>query len=220
MREAKRQSHEGEGQGRAGRGRSVMVRRAVQRSGNPSGNVTGGAEARSRKEAFTLLELLLAATLACAVLAAAWGWLWAVAVAAHEAGKRTDLSSSLAFARRQILRDARAAHGLAAPDGAAGCGAHSLALELGTVPATSDPVQYAVNDSRGVLWRRTPSSHVAEGVTRFDVSYYAADGAEIAPTAGGRVSPSELPKVALVRIAVALESGRAEREARWSVVIP
>jgi prepilin-type N-terminal cleavage/methylation domain-containing protein len=173
-----------------------------------------------RHAGFTLVELLLAASLAVVVLTAAWSWLWTVAAAAHRSGDAAEVASSLAFARRQLLRDAHQATALAAPATGAGCGAHALALQLPGTAAAPEIVQYAVSASRATLWRKTSSNYVAEGVTRFDVVYLRAAGSEVLPEADGGLSSEDLEAVRVVRVSVAMAAGSAAAAATWSLGLP
>ena len=169
---------------------------------------------------FTLVELLLAASLAGVVLTAAWSWLWTVAASAHRSGEAAEVTSSLAFARRQLLRDAHLAVGLAAPVAGADCGAHALALHLPGTPTAPEIVQYAVNASRQTLWRKTSSSYVAEGVTRFDVAYLDAEGDEVSPGSDGRLSAAAIALVRVVRVSVEIASGSTAGAATWTIGLP
>jgi prepilin-type N-terminal cleavage/methylation domain-containing protein len=167
---------------------------------------------------FSLIELLVVLVVACGLLSAAWGWFWTVNGRVERNAEGADASTSLAFARRLVLRELRGAASLAAPVSGPGCGSRSLAL----VPGAETPiglVQYVWDPAREVLWRASSSNHVAEGVTDFLVTYYDAAGRPVEPAKGDALDAAELSGVRTVGVRVALSSGTATAVAEWVVAL-
>jgi prepilin-type N-terminal cleavage/methylation domain-containing protein len=167
---------------------------------------------------FSLVELLVVLVVACGLLAAAWGWFWTVNGRVERNAEGADASTSLAFARRLMLRELRGAASLAAPVVGPGCGSSSLAL----VPGAATPtglVQYVWDPAREVLWRGSSSNHVAEGVTDFRVTYYDAAGRPLEPGEGDALDAEELSSVHSVGVRVALCSGAVTTGAQWVVAL-
>jgi len=139
--------------------------------------------ARSRR-GFSLVELLIAVSLASALLAASWGWVWTTASAARRTDARAQGATARAFAARMLRADLAASVGLCPPDLGV-CGPTTLAL-LCRDPqvGTEKVVTIAWDPRRGVLWRNAPGSYLAEGVTSCRVRYFACDGGELLPVDG------------------------------------
>jgi prepilin-type N-terminal cleavage/methylation domain-containing protein len=167
---------------------------------------------------FSLVELLVVLVVACGLLTAAWGWFWTVNERVQRNAEGADASTSLAFARRLLLRELRATAALAAPAAGQGCGPHSLAL----VPGAETPsglVQYTWDPARQVLWRASSSSHVADGVTDFLITYYDAAGRPVEATADDPLNAAQLSLVRSVDVRIALCSGPATTVAVWTVAL-
>jgi prepilin-type N-terminal cleavage/methylation domain-containing protein len=167
---------------------------------------------------FSLVELLVVLVAASGLLAAAWGWFWTVNARVDRGTEGAEASTSLAFARRLMLRELRGAASLAAPATGPGCGERSLAL----VPGAEVPtglVQYAWDSARQVLWRATSSGHVADGVTDFCVTYYDDEGRPVEPASGGALGAAQVSVVRSVRMRVALGSGRSTIVGEWTIAL-
>jgi prepilin-type N-terminal cleavage/methylation domain-containing protein len=155
---------------------------------------------RAHCAGFTLVEVLVASVAAGVILAAAWGWLWTVAAPARSLQQDAQATSAAAFALRSITRELQQSTGLLAPTACAADRGllvehHGLTTALETVPIVWD-------QGRGVLWRKTSSTYLADGVSRFVVTYYDALGSPLAAAA-----PGERLHVARVHIEIALDAG-------------
>ena len=141
-----------------------------------------GSCARPRSQpGFSLVELLIAASLAGVMLAASWGWLWTTASAARGADARAQDATAQAFGARMLRADLARTVALGAP-GQGICGTTRLTL-LARDPATGvdEVISVAWDPRRGVVWRKAAGSYLAEGVTSFAVRYFARDGGEVVP---------------------------------------
>ncbi len=110
---------------------------------------------RPRRElGFSLVELLIAASLAGVMLAASWGWLWTTASAARGADARAQDATAQAFGARMLRADLARAVALGAPDQGI-CGTTRLTL-LARDPRTGvdEVVAVAWDPRRGVVWRK------------------------------------------------------------------
>jgi prepilin-type N-terminal cleavage/methylation domain-containing protein len=133
---------------------------------------------------FSLVELLIAASLASALLAASWGWVWTTASAARVTDARAQGATAQAFAARMLRADLARCVGLGTPDVGI-CGPTKLTLTLRDPDSGVDEVvTIAWDPGRGVVWRKAAGSYLAEGVTAFAVRYFAGDGSEVVPVDG------------------------------------
>jgi type II secretory pathway component PulJ len=141
--------------------------------------------ARPRRElGFSLVELLIAASLAGVMLAASWGWLWTTASAARGADHRAQDATAQAFGARMLRADLARSVALGMPDQGV-CGATRLTLLVrGPSTGIDEVVIVAWDPRRGVLWRKAAGSYLAEGVESMAVRYFARDGGEIVPVNG------------------------------------
>jgi prepilin-type N-terminal cleavage/methylation domain-containing protein len=170
----------------------------------PSGSTSTG---------FTLVETLIALSLGAVLLAGAWSWVWAVTSAGARAADMVEACTTLAFARRILLADVRAAGGLA-PD--LPSSATSLALAVSPRRRADGRVDVHWDEGRGVLWRLAAGCHLADGVDLFQVTYLDADGEEIAC---GR-EPLSADAAASVRgliIRLRVRAGGTVAHGRWPV---
>ena len=175
-------------------------------------------DAVSAQPGFSLVELLVVLVVAGGLLAAAWGWFWTVNGRVERDARGADASTSLAFARRLVVRELRGAASLAAPPAGPGCGSRSLAL----VPGAETPtglVQYVWDPARDVLWRASSSNHVADGVTDFLITYYDAAGRPVEAADGGALNAAQLSGVRSVALRIALGSGATTTSAEWVVAL-
>ena len=172
----------------------------------------------SAQPGFSLVELLVVLAVAGGLLAATWGWFWTVNECVECNAHGADVSTSLAFARRLVVRELRGAASLAAAPDGPGCGPHSLAL----VPGGETPtglIQYVWDPARDVLWRASSSNHVADGVTGFLVTYYDAAGRPVEPAEGGSLTAAQLCGVRSVGLRIALSSQAVAMSADWVVAL-
>ena len=134
-----------------------------------------------RKLGFSLVELLIAASLAGVMLAASWGWLWTTASAARGVDARAQDATAQAFGARMLRADLARSVALGMPDQGV-CGATRLTLLVrGPSTGIDEVVIVAWDPRRGVLWRKAAGSYLAEGVKSMAVRYFARDGGEVVP---------------------------------------
>ena len=157
----------------------------------------GARQARCR--GFSLVELLVAASLACALLAASWGWVWTTASAARRTDACAQAGTAQAFAARMLRADLARCVGLATPDLGV-CGPTRLTLAMrDPISGVDEVVTIAWDPGRGVVWRKAAGSYLAEGVKSFVVRYFARDGGEVVPVDGvlGLEARSRVRRVAV-----------------------
>jgi len=167
----------------------------------------------------SLIEVLIAATLTCLVLAASFGWLSSVVSASDHAADHVEVSSSLAFARRLTTSELRQASALVAVP-TAPCGRHTISFALPSVAndGTYDLITYTWDAGRNILWRKASGSYVAQGVTHFEVHYFSSDGRELAPLVD--VLPlSAYASVRAVSFVCTVRYGQSVQSAVWRVVL-
>ena len=167
----------------------------------------------------SLIEVLIAATLTCLVLAASFGWLSSVVSASDHAADHVEVSSSLAFARRLTTSELRQASALVAVP-TAPCGRHTISFALPSVAndGTYDLITYTWDAGRNILWRKASGSYVAQGVTHFEVHYFGSDGRELAPLID--VLPlSAYASVRAVSFVCTVRYGQSVQSAVWRVVL-
>lgn len=166
----------------AARAAGQVERRRV--SAVERGSARHTPRASSRRSAFTLIELLIAASLTAALLGAAWAWVWATAAAARAADGRAQLATAQGFAARALRADLERCVGLGSPAQGV-CGSISVALVCRDPLTGADEVVTVAWDAhRGVLWRKAAGSYLAEGVATCTMRYFAGDGQEIVPATG------------------------------------
>ena len=161
---------------------------------------------------FTLVELLLAVGLAAWLSAGAWAWAWT----AIEAGGRVvddgDADTALAYARRTILADVRAAAGLAS---GGACDESSVCLRVPPRHRPDGEVTIVWNPDRKVIWRVAPACHVAGDVESFRLVYLDARGAVVEPAPVG-VATSWRERVAGLSVELRVRVHGREACGRWS----
>jgi prepilin-type N-terminal cleavage/methylation domain-containing protein len=177
-------------------------------------------QSAARGAGFTLVELLVALALSTCLLAAGWTWMWATRAALTRRLVACEQDTSMAFARRSLRRDVRSAVAVIST-AAARSGAHTLVLACTTADghAGSDVTDYVWDDSRGVLWRRAPGSHVADGVEVFEVRYYDARGAELVPDMRGDLAASAAAAVRRVGVRLVVRAGSVVCEREWQMCL-
>ena len=175
--------------------------------------------AQARRTGFSLVELLVATALAGVVLAGGWAWCWSVSSSCAAGAGRLDADSSLAFARRLSTNELRGSEGFVATSGA-GCTATAISF---LAPGASGPapelITYVYDAGRRVLWRKAPSSHVAESVDSFSISYFDDQNQPVAPASGTALSPSELSRVRIVEFRAVVSCARQTASASWWVCL-
>jgi prepilin-type N-terminal cleavage/methylation domain-containing protein len=178
------------------------------------------APRRRSAAGFSLVELLVATAVACVVLTAAWAWCWALCGCCRVGVESADAASTVAATRRLTTAELGESLGLVSAPSAP-CSATALAFVVpSTDGAGTDLVTYGYDTARGVLWRKSPSSHLAEAVTSFQVSYLDALGRVVPPAPGGMLTPDQLALVRCVEFAITTRSGAHNEHATWRVCLP
>jgi prepilin-type N-terminal cleavage/methylation domain-containing protein len=164
---------------------------------------------------FSLVEVLIALAIGAWLLAGAWGWLWSATRASAAAADAVEAHTSLAFARRVLLADLRAAAGLSP---VAPSGTRSFTLVVSRRRQEDGIVRIVWDPSRGVLWRVAPSCHLADSVEAFAVSYVDAAGARI--PCDGTLDASRAAAVRGLTIDLRVRVGNAVVRGHWPIRLP
>jgi prepilin-type N-terminal cleavage/methylation domain-containing protein len=159
---------------------------------------------------FSLVEVLIALAIGGWLLGGAWAWLWSATRASAAAADAVEAQTSLAYARRVLLADLRAAEDLSpvAPSGVT-----AITLRVSSRRHEDGIVRIVWDASRGVLWRVAPGCHLADSVEAFAVSYVDASGALI--ECEGDLDTVEAAAVRGVIIDLRIEVGGAVARGRW-----
>jgi prepilin-type N-terminal cleavage/methylation domain-containing protein len=166
---------------------------------------------------FSLVELLVAVVVAGVVLTAGWAWCWSMSGSCAAACDRLDASSSVAFTRRLTSAELGECLGLVATSSCR-CSTTSIAF---AVPASdgagTELVTYVYDAGRRVLWRKSASAHLAEGVDGFSITCRDAQGRALACDASGGLPVTALPLVRRVDLGVTVRCGAETATASWQV---
>jgi prepilin-type N-terminal cleavage/methylation domain-containing protein len=167
---------------------------------------------------FSLIELLVATAVTAVILTGAWAWCWSLSGWCATSSERLDAASSLAFARRLTSAELGECQALIA-DPSVRCSAGSIAF---VVPSDDGPevVTYSYDAARRVLWRKASSSHLAEGVEGFSITYFDAQGRALTPAPDGALPDSDLPLVRRVALRAVVRCASQTRQATWQVCLP
>ncbi len=166
----------------------------------------------------TLVELLVAACVSAVALTGAWGWLWSAGGAARSSAGRAQAATAAAFAVRSVADELGLATSLAdlpaglSPD-------RALRLEHRHVGVAAETVLVAWDPARGVLWRKTSGTYLADHVERFVVDYFCADGRRLE---AADFAAAGWPR-AVARITVTIDvtvGGRTARASRSVALTP
>ena len=153
----------------------------------------------------TLLELLVASSVALIVLGAAWAWLWGVQGVATRMDEDAQAATILAVAARAVARDVHEAVAVLPPapgrDPAA-----SLHLQHDGVDSAPEEVVIAWDAGRQVLWRNASGTYLSDHVTGFDLSYLTDDGRLVK---GQEATTSDLATVRAVCVALSVRLGES-----------
>ena len=155
----------------------------------------------------TLVELLLAASIATATLAAAWPWFWNAASAARNVQVESQAHSKAAYATRVVGEELRLADGLV-PLAPGLSPESSVCLRHSHPDSTAEEVVIAWNPSREVLWRKAPGTYLSDHVSDFRIVYYSSSGEPVDPAT--LTSTSALGNVTHVRIRITVTAGSAQ----------
>lgn len=168
---------------------------------------TVARKGRAHGTGMTLVELLVAAAVACAALTAAWPWLWNVTASARKVTGQAQAGSEAARVARVIGQELRLATGLEPVPAGTSPGA-ALNIRSARMPSAEDSTLIAWDPARGVLWRDTSGSYVADDVRAFSVEHYDAHGDVLAVSTVQTEDGSRM--VARVRLRMTLADGRGQ----------
>ena len=178
-----------------------------------------GARPRSAATAgFSLVELLVAVVIAGVVLTAGWAWCWSISGSSAAVCARLDATSSLAYARRLTSAELGECLGLtSAPS--CGCSVTTIAFAVPAGDGGAELVTYVYDPARRVLWRKSASAHLAEGVEAFSVTYRDAQAHVLACADDGRLAAAALPLVRRVDLTATVRCGAQSALASWRVAL-
>ncbi len=160
---------------------------------------------RRRDQAFTLVEVLVAAAVAAVVLAGAYGWLWNVAALAGETDDRIQAGTLAAAAARAMGGDVRSSVAVRQPP-AGRDPARSLWLAHDHVEVAPEDVLVVWDPERAVVWRNASGTYVADHITAFTVVYGLVDGRWLT---GAEMAASDWPSVRRLSVELAATVGSA-----------
>lgn len=172
----------------------------------------GGLCDYARGGGFTLVELLIAASVVAVVLGAAYAWLWNVAALAGGVDDRVQAATLAAAVSRAVTADVRGCLGVTEPPPARDP-SRSIALVHSHPDSAAETVLTVWDPSRRVVWRNSSGTYLADHVTLLAVKYFLADGSLVG---GGSMAHSDWTSVRAVRVDLTTTVGSAS--ARRSVV--
>jgi prepilin-type N-terminal cleavage/methylation domain-containing protein len=166
---------------------------------------------------FSLIELLVATAVTAVILTGGWAWCWSLSGWCASSSERFDAASSLAFVRRLTSAELGECQALLA-DQTVRCSATGIAF---VVPSDDGPeaVSYSYDAARRVLWRKASSSHIAEGVDSFSITYFDAQGRALTPAPGGALPSADLALVRRVALRATIRCASQTRQASWQVCL-
>jgi type II secretory pathway component PulJ len=153
--------------------------------------------------AFTLVELLVAATVAATVLSASYGWLWNVAACAGRTDDGAQAATLAATASRAVAADLQASLWVAEPPSGRDS-SHSLALMHDHAGVAPEVVLVVWDPGRSVVWRNAAGTYLADHITRFSIAYVLAAGDLVQ---GAAMSPTDWRAIRAVRVDLAATVG-------------
>ncbi len=165
----------------------------------------GRRRARLEGGGFTLVELLVGASIAAVVLSAAYAWLWNVAALADRADDRAQAATVAAAVSRTVAADVHACVRVVEPPPGRDP-SRSLALVHDHVAVAAEAVLIVWDPARGVVWRNASGTYVADHISGFAVAYVLADGALVD---GAGMSQTDWGVVRAVRVDLAATVGSA-----------
>jgi prepilin-type N-terminal cleavage/methylation domain-containing protein len=174
--------------------------------------------ARRRGAGFSLIELLVATSVAAVVLTGGWAWCWTVSRSCAAGSERLDAGSSIAFARRLSTSELDQCAGLVTtPD--ARCSATSIAFIVPSGDGATELVTYVWDAGRRVLWRKASGSHLAEGVDDFSITYFDDQGRTLPIAPGAEPPMADLALVRRVELRLVVRCAAQTASASWQVCL-
>jgi Tfp pilus assembly protein FimT len=183
--------------------------------------VTAAAHARHLwgERGVTLTELMVSVVTSGIVLLAAWPWCWAVVERQTQETDRAEASTSLGFAQRLLDGEVRSAVALSAT-AETPCTSSAFSLDLMTSDGRGQAtIDYGYDRARGVVWRGSRSSYVADGVTAFSVEYLDGAGLVVGLTQDDRIPTSDAGCVRRLRFSMSIAVGSASLSDTWEVAL-
>lgn len=159
----------------------------------------------------------MAVTLAVVVLAAGWSWFYTLAAASSSDASKMEAFSRAGFARRQMSADIECGRLSVSPQV---CGRDEFALVVSHAESLPEAVAYRYDPVRQVVWRKSASCHVVQGVRSFSVEYLDATGALVPLQADGWLAAGDARRVIALRLSLALEQGSGRPVTWLSVMQP
>lgn len=166
----------------------------------------------------TLVEVLVAAALACGLAAAAYGWLWGVSRACTREARAAEAQTRLAAVHRRLALDL--AQTLSVVHPADGLDSRRFALRVVDAEGVVHDVEYCWDPLRRVLWRSTSSSYVADGMRDFSVAYLDAAGVPVAPAALSVDAEGRVAGAAALAVSARAAAGLHSVDATWVFALP
>ena len=154
---------------------------------------------------FTLVELLVGASIAAVVLSASSAWLWNVAALADSADDRAQAATVAAVVSRAVAADVHAGVGVVEPPAGRDL-SRSLALKHDHVAVAAEAVLIVWDTARGVVWRNASGTYIGDHISGFAVAYVLADGARVD---GADMSQTDWGVVRAVRVDLVARVGSA-----------
>jgi hypothetical protein len=176
----------------------------------------GGRWQGRAESGVSLVELLVATTIACVVLAGSWAWLWNIGVVSSATADRARAATAAAFAVRSIADDLDASASLQAPP-APYLPARALTLLHLHPDVAAETVLIVWDPARRVLWRKAPGTYLADHVSHFGVAYLDSAGRELPPT--DLVGSAWCGRVAVVAVTVVVSAGHESAAASCSLAL-
>lgn len=170
-------------------------------------------------DGYSLVELLLAAAIAGAMLTAAWSWCWSLRQTTVRANAAGEARSGVAFARRFTEAELRQAAAVVSSDDEPSSRLGIAFALPDAADGSSTVVAYRFDAGRGVVWRKAPGSYLADGVVGFAVRYYDVAGEEVAPDDTGRLSSATAAGVRRVVLSLEIIEGGERWSESWMVAL-
>lgn len=148
----------------------------------------------------TLLEVMVAVVSGAILLAGGWAWFFSLSGACRDDTANMEAFARAAFARRQLESDVVC--GRLSPSGLAGD--DELRLLVTHAEEGPEPVVYHFDAVRQVVWRKSPSCHVVQGVRSFRVEYLDVSGEPLVSIADG-LTLADTSRVGSLRFTLVLD---------------
>jgi len=152
----------------------------------------------------TLIELLLASSIAVITLAAAWPWFWNVARAARSVQATSQAHGQAAYTTRAIAEEMRLADGLV-PLASDLVPETAVCVRHHHPNAAAEEVVIAWDPSRQVVWRKARGTYLSDHVSAFRITYFAGTGLSLDPDT--LTSATALATVTRISVRITVTAG-------------